>query len=291
MSEAAILLVVISTVMHAGWNLLAKRGHSQVAFFRRMLVLITIAGVLPWVLAQWFVDPLPPKAWACVVGAGVCSGIYCFGLALAYERAEFTVVYPVARALPILILGFIDVLRSRHPTLLGWVGMSFVACGCFAAPLRTWTDFAWNRYANRTSVTMLLASLGTVGYSLIDKIAAEGLQQGPASAAVYGYPLFVMTWATYAGALKLTKWPSPPSGLPAWPAAGLGAVMCFGAYWLVLWAYQMAEQVCYVVALRQLSIVIGAGLAILVLKEHARPVRVVAIALITIGLVIIAVYG
>ena len=291
MNGAAISLVLISTVMHAGWNLLAKRGHSQIAFFQRMLGLVAVAGLLPWILGQWFVEPLPPKVWACAVSAGICSGVYCLGLALAYEQAEFTVVYPVARALPIFALGIIDVLRSRDPTLLGWVGMSFVACGCFAAPLRTWTDFAWNRYANRASLAMLLASLGTVGYSLIDKIAAETIQQGPASAAVYGYALFVVIWVTFAGTLKLCRRPSTRSVLPAWPAASLGSVMCFGAYWLVLWAYQMTERVSYVVAFRQFSIVIGVGLAILLLKERARPIRMLATTLITIGLVMIALQG
>jgi drug/metabolite transporter (DMT)-like permease len=289
MNGAAILMVLTSTVMHAGWNLLAQRGHSQVAFFRRMLVLIAIAGLVPWTLGQWFVDPLAPKVWACAVSAGVCSGIYCLGLALAYEQAEFTVVYPVARSLPILALGIIDVLRSRHPTLLGWVGMSFVACGCFAAPLRAWSDFAWSRYANRASLAMLLASLGTVGYSLIDKIAAEAIQQGPASAAVYGYVLFVVIWVTFAGTLRLSRRPGSPSVLPAWPTAGLGAVLCFCAYWLVLWAYQITERVSYVVAFRQFSIVIGVGLAVLLLKEHPSTLRVLATVLITIGLVMIAV--
>ena len=291
MNGAAILMVLISTVMHAGWNLLAKRGYSQIAFFQRMFVLIAIVGLLPWTVGQWFVEPLAPKVWLCAVGAGVCSGIYCLGLALAYKQAEFTVVYPVARALPVLALGVIDVLRSRYPTLLGWVGMSFVACGCLAAPLRTWSDFAWSRYSNRASRAMLLASLGTIGYSLIDKIAAETIQQGPASAAVYGYVLFVVIWLTFAGTLKLCRRPSSSSVLQAWPTAGLGAVMCFSAYWLVLWAYQITERVSYVVAFRQFSIVIGVGLAILLLKERARTVRILATALITIGLVMISMRG
>ena len=291
MDGLAISLVLISTVMHAGWNLLAKRGQSQIAFFRRMLILVAVVGLVPWMVGQCFIETLTPKVWVCAAGAGVCSGIYCLGLALAYEQAEFTVVYPVARALPILSLGIIDVLRSRPPTLLGWVGMSFVACGCFAAPLRTCSDFAWSRYGNRASLAMLLASLGTVGYSLIDKIAAETVQRGPASAAVYGYVLFVVIWVTFAGTLKLCRRPSSPSALPAWPTASLGAVMCFGAYWLVLWAYQITERVSYVVAFRQFSIVIGVGLAILLLKERARTVRILATALITAGLVMIGVQG
>ena len=67
--------------------------------------------------------------------------------------------------------------------------------------------------------------------------------------------------------------------------------MSFGAYWLVLWAYQLVERVSYVVAFRQFSIVVGALLAVVVLKEHPPVPRVLAIALITLGLVLIALQG
>ena len=98
-----------------------------------------------------------------------------------------------------------------------------------------------NRYPNRTSIAMVSASLGIVGYSLIDKIAAEVIWPGPGSAAVCGYILFFVTWVTLAGAVKLTRHPHCPSGSLTWPTSALAAVACFGAYWLVLWAYQMTE--------------------------------------------------
>lgn len=291
MNTFAILLVLVSTLLHAGWNLRAKREQSQVVFFQRMLFCIALAGLLPWTVGLWFADPLAPKVWICAVTAGICSGIYCLGLALAYEQADFTVVYPVARALPVLILAVTDVLRARHPTLWGWVGMSLVAVGCFMAPLRTWRDFALGTYTNRASVAMIVASLGIVGYSLIDKIAAEVIWPGPGSAAVYGYILFFVTWVTFAGAVKLTRQPHRAWGSLTWPTSALAAVMCFGAYWLVLWAYQMTERVSYVVAFRQFSIVIGAVLAVVLLRERPRTVRVLAIAFITAGLVMIALQG
>jgi drug/metabolite transporter (DMT)-like permease len=287
----AILLVLASTFAHAGWNLLAKRAGSQLDFFNRMLLFVTLVGFLPWILGQALAGMLIPKVWLCAVGGGICGGVYCIGLGLAYEREDFTLVYPVARALPVLMLGVFDVLRLRDPSFWGWAGMGLVACGCFLAPLRTWDDVALNKYINRASLGMLLASLGTVGYSVIDKIAAESLPRGPTSAAIYGYILFVMIWATFAGTLNVARMPRPPSKPAGWFTLVPAAAMCFGAYWLVLWAYQIAPRVSYVVAFRQFSIVIGVVLAILILKERLRLVRMLATALIVAGLALIALRG
>ena len=65
----------------------------------------------------------------------------------------------------------------------------------------------------------------------------------------------------------------------------------FGAYWLVLWAYQLAQRAGYVVAFRQFSIVIGVALAFAVFREKGFAVRLTGALLITVGLVLIALRG
>ena len=65
----------------------------------------------------------------------------------------------------------------------------------------------------------------------------------------------------------------------------------FGAYWLILWAYQLSPIASYVVAFRQFSIVIGAIFAFLVFKEQGAAVRLSGAVLIVMGLMLIAVLG
>jgi uncharacterized membrane protein len=76
-----------------------------------------------------------------------------------------------------------------------------------------------------------------------------------------------------------------------WKEPFWGAVMNFGAYWLVLWAYQLAQHVSYIVALRQFSIIIGVILAFIIYKEKGFRVRFTGSFIITVGLILISLWG
>jgi drug/metabolite transporter (DMT)-like permease len=70
----------------------------------------------------------------------------------------------------------------------------------------------------------------------------------------------------------------------------LGAIGFFGGYWLVLWSYQLSPQASHVVALRQLSIVIGVVGTIL-FREPAPALRISASLVIVAGIACIALAG
>ncbi len=186
MNPAVIILVVASTFMHAGWNLLVRRRDCETVLIGRMLIVVVLAGLVPAAVSEAMVRSLTPKAWMCVAGSGICCGFYYLGLARAYGSSDFTVVYPVARALPILLVAFGDVLLGRHLTTFGWVGICLVIGGCLLTPLKSFRGFALGHYFNRATFWIALTALGTVGYTLLDKSAAEVVRQGPATAARYG---------------------------------------------------------------------------------------------------------
>jgi drug/metabolite transporter (DMT)-like permease len=100
-----------------------------------MLAWSAAVGLVPFIVSEALTRSLPPLAWLCVVGSGACCGGYYLFLTLGYESGEFTVVYPVARALPVLLVGVADVLRGRWPSAFGWLGMVLVAAGCVLVPL------------------------------------------------------------------------------------------------------------------------------------------------------------
>ena len=252
--------------------------------------MIALVGFVPAVLSEMLTHSLTLEAWICVVGSGLSCGAYFLFLARAYGSSDFTVVYPVARSLPVLFVGIGDVLRGRHPTPIGWLGLLLVVCGGFLVPLRSFRDFAVHRYLNRTSLWMLLTAMCTVGYTLFDKAAAEVVQQGPATAARYGYMFFLISGAAYGVFLQMfvEKQSLPSVG---WRLPALAACLNFGAYWLVLWAYQLSQRASYVVALRQFSIIIGVLLAFAIYKELGLFVRLVGTFLLTSGLVLIVLGG
>lgn len=292
MNTFAMAMVLGSAFMHAGWNLIARRYMAEPgSFFARMLFVIVLMGLVPAAVSEILTHSLNLKAWLCVVGSGFCCGVYFFCLARAYADSDFTTVYPVTRALPVFLVGIGDVLRGRDPTEFGWLGMLLVISGCFLAPLYSFRDFHVRSYVNRQIFWMLLTALGTVGYTLLDKVASEVVLQGPGTAARYEYVFFLVSYLVYSAFLRVFHGTRNHSTSLGWGIPFFAACMSFGAYWLVLWAYQLSLRASYVLAFRQFSIVIGVILAFAIFGEKGVVIRLTGTFMITSGLLLIGLWG
>lgn len=277
--------------MHAGWNLLARFNRSETAFYQKMLIITMVLGLIPATWSEIVTRSITPTAWLCVLGSGSCAAMYLYALARAYESSDFTIVYPVARSLPVIFVAIIDVLRGRYLTPLGWIGILLVVVGCILAPLRSLQEFKPSNYLNRASLWMLLAAIGTVGYTFLDKIAAEAVHQGADTAARYGVFYFSISFVPYAFFLKTFGYHGSKNTRQDWWLAAAAALFSFGAYWLVLYAYQLSPNASYIVAFRQFSIVIGAVIAFILYKEPGIKVRLTGAGFIASGLILIAGWG
>lgn len=293
MNPFTIFLVLTSTFLHAAWNLMAKNGKSEHNFFLRMQFGIIIIGLIPFALSEFFTRSFPINVWIYVAISGIFGGIYYLTLGNAYRASDFTIVYPVARSLPVLIMGLVDLLRGRTPTFFGWLGMFLVAFGCVLSPLYSIKEIHLKRYINKAILWIFLTAIGTVGYSTFDKLSSEIVKQGPITAARYCYLFFTFSGIFYIILHKLTvkKTNNEMQNERGWVKPTLGGIFSYSAYWLVLWAYQLVKQVSYVVTFRQFSIVIGAIIAFILHREKAFALRIIAIFAITLGLVIIALLG
>jgi len=291
MSLLTIFLVLLSTVLHAGWNLLGRKCHATSAFFGRMLTVGLAVGFVPFVVSEVITRSMPPLAWLCVLGSGTCAGLYYFFLGFGYRSGDFTVVYPVARALPVLLVGVADALRGRMPTSMGWLGMLIVVVGCLLTPLHSLRDLTLRRYINRAMLWILLTALGTVGYSLLDKIGSELVLPGPGSAARYAYVFLFVSFFVYQPLHCRFGRTEDDVILIGWFWPAVAAVCTYGSYFLVLWAFQSAGRASYVVAFRQFSIVIGVVTAFALFREKGLVIRLTGTLLITAGLLVIALWG
>ena len=287
MTSLAMILIFPSTFMHAGWNLLARKHRSEEVFFGRMLALIVLIGLVPTIWSEVVTQSIPPKAWLCVMGSGFFCGLYFYFLARSYKVADFTTVYPLARALPVLLVGVGDILRGMSPTFTGWIGIFLVFLGCILSPAYSFRIPSIRSYLTKANLMILAAALGTVGYTLLDKIASEVIQQGPATAARYGYMFLAIAFVTYTVIFRLFRIRGESKDSIGWPIPLLAACLNFGSYWLVLWAYQLSQRASYVLAFRQFSIVIGVIMAFAIYKESGKLVRLTAVLFITAGLLLI----
>src|SRR3990170_1242726 len=142
--------------MHAGWNLIARYERSESQVYKKTLIFISLVGFIPAVVSEIITRSMTPLAWVCVSGSAIFAGLYLFFLARAFESSDFTIVYPVARSLPVIFIAIIDTLRGRQLTFYGWLGILLVAVGCTLVPLQSFGDFSLRKYINPTSLWMLL---------------------------------------------------------------------------------------------------------------------------------------
>ncbi len=287
----AVGLVLASTVLHAGWNLLLGARRDSFILLR-ITSLVGAVGIIPALITEVTGTSFSPAVWLCAAAAGAAMAIYDLGLTKGYQHGNFTVVYPVARALPILLVAVADAVLGHAPTRVAWVGMALVLVGCVVMPLESLRGFKFAAYFNRTMVWIVVTALGTVGYTLVDHTAANFFDAGPFTAARYGIYEFAFSAFFFAVILRMMRLPpSAVAGRRQWRQIALGALAMFGAYWLVLWSYQISPQASYVVALRQFSIVLGVVAGSFLFKEPARGLRISAAIAIAGGIGLIALGG
>nr|NQY45455.1 drug/metabolite transporter [Chromohalobacter sp.] len=297
LSPFALALIVVSAALHAGWNLLGKRGVPSLAFFARAMA---AGSVLYAPLLLWGPAPmqLPWSFWGWLVATGACQALYMGGLAWAYARGDVSLLYPMARALPVLWVPAVALLVLPTPALDldDGLGMGLIAISALIMPLTHWRAFRLESYLTPALGFVLLAAAGTTGYSLIDK-RALGLMTAsgytPLQAGLHYMVLQAMTtW--------LWMWPLvralPSERLAARRLrytsaahrAWLAGAMILGTYGLVLIAMSSSADVSHVVALRQLSIPLGVLAAVCWFKERLPPLRLGAIAIMLTGLALVA---
>ncbi len=315
MPPLAVGIVLFSTILHAGWNLVAKQRSDSWATFRQILCTISVPALVVAVWAELFGAGILPLVWPFLLGASASQAVYFLGLTLGYRAGDLGVVYPVTRALPVLFLGGFDLARSLSPSAMGWLGLALVAAGCVviswaSRPARGAPDGGRRpRVLHATIGWAMVGAAGTVGYTAFDKLAAEALSRqaggGLIDAVQYGLWEFVITTVLYAPLLVVAmrasarrraaapapraqaSWRSWRGLFGDWRTAAVGFSM-FAAYSLVLWAYQLSERASYVVALRQFSIVLGVVAAAVLMRERAPVVRIGAAVVIVAGIALVS---
>ena len=301
MTATAILLIVASAFLHAGWNLISRRARSSAAFF----LVSTLAGAAllsPGLIFYRFLlpDGLPPGFWALLLGTAFFMTLYFGALAGAYRRGDISVAYPLARSVPAIAVLAITVLLGRgHQISLQCVlGIVLVVVGCLAVPLRRFDQLHLQTYFNTTCGYALLAAIATAGYSLVDDEALRLLRADDmsvrevvgvtvvygclqAAGAAFGLAILVIPRRRGREELRLVIRHRANQAL-------LAGVVMYVTYLMVLVSFAHAENVSYVLGFRQLSIPLGAALGIFILKEAADRPKLVGVAMTFVGLVLVA---
>jgi drug/metabolite transporter (DMT)-like permease len=299
MTPLAVILVTISAFIHAFWNLLGKRQNPSTAFFFLAAVFASLCFSPVLVVYHGAFSFIPGRVWLWIGLSSFFEAVYFTGLAGAYRNGDMSVAYPLARAIPVVLVALItSILGLGNPLkLMGVGGILLVVLGCLLLPLRSLRRVRLQEYLTPCCALAGLAGIGTTGYTLVDNQALLDLRSAPGiglekvEVAFFYLALGSIAIAIMLGATVLTSRVEREALTKTWREgkgmAFVTGILIIGTYGLVLAAMEYASNVSYIATFRQLSIPIGAILGIVVQKETAYPTKLASIVIIFAGLVLI----
>lgn len=285
MTGTALALVLAAAVLHSGWNALAKRARDQLSFLWSSIALATVL-LVPFALSELRVSGFPAAALPFVVATSFIHAIYFYALGRSYRSGEFSLVYPVARGLGVALVPLLALfIFGERLSSLGTVGVAFVALGIIGLHLTSRNPAVVLSPALSLSAGTwwaLLTGVTIAGYSLVDKAGVARLHPVPYIGLIgVGSSLLLLPVVLKRPDALCREW------AVNWRSIMTSATMSLTAYLLILFAFRLSK-VGYVVAARELSIVISAIIGSRWLGEGQLGPRLVGAGVVLAGVICIA---
>jgi len=278
MTTFVFLAVLFAAACHAGWNALIKIGLDPLS----TTALIAIGSAVVGLVGLPFAGLPEADAWPWLVVSAVIHLLYFAALAESYRTGDLGQVYPIARgSAPLMTAGASTVLIGEHLSLMGWSGIVALAAGVLLLSARGGRGLAG---LDRRAVSFaLLTALTICAYSVVDGVGAR-VSHNPQSYVLLlliGNAALLVPYALWRDSGKLVP------ALQRYFLRGFaGGALQALSYGIALWAMTLAP-IAVVATLRETSVLFGTGIAVVVLKEPLRAVRIAAALLIVAGLVLI----
>ena len=288
MTALSLVLVLLSAVAHASWNLMLKRATDPEVFAWCLLVVATVLLAPLGVALLLFNSVGLPGLWF-VLATIVLHVLYFNLLARGYAQGDLSLVYPVARGMgPMLVPVLAVVLLNETIEPLAIAGIAAIIGGIYT--ISWWGNFhqvlrspllflrsTGMRYAVLTGLTI-------AAYSIVDKEGVGHIQ-----------PLLYMYFLSFGTAVMLAPYILFHKGAAAvrteWRANAVpitvAGLLTFTAYGLVLTAFSLSR-VSYVAPAREVGIVIGVLMGVYLLKEPFGGGRLLGSGFIVGGLALVA---
>lgn len=278
--------------------MISKSVKPSMAFYS-LMTLTELALCLPFLIfGRWDPFAMPGRFWLLLSGSMVGEVAYMLGLARAYDRSDISLVYPVVRALPVLMVPAVTLIfgiGSRELGAVALFGMAVITAGCLIMPQKRFSDFSLKSYCSSAIGFILLAAAGTTTYTVMDSLLVRMVQQQMGRKCVWD-TLSLLFWielGLFIGEFllavsnrnerRLLKTLAFRSIYPL-----LAGCCSGGAYALVLLAMGQVTNVSYLQAFRQMSLPVGFLAGLLILKEKGAWPKYVGIVLIVGGLLCVA---
>jgi drug/metabolite transporter (DMT)-like permease len=270
--------VLFAAFCHAGWNVAIKRGLDPLV----TTVLMSTGAALVAVVGLFLTGWPEPAAWLWVIASVLIHLVYFAALIESYAAGDMGLVYPLARgSAPLMTAVAAAMLVDERLPPLGWLGIAALALGVLLLSLRGSRDLA--KVDRRAIGFALLTAITICAYTVVDGIGARVA----GNAHAYTATMFVGIGIVMVAYALARRGRSVVTLMARHWALGLGGgAMQVTSYGIAIWAMTVAP-IALVAALRETSVLFGAILAVVFLKEPLIMARVAAALLIMCGLLMI----
>lgn len=288
MTLTSVFLVVLASFIHATWNLLSKRAASVGPIFVFAYNVVACVAYAPWV---FYLLARGDISWSWLGASFIfLSGLihlaYSLCLQRGYQLADLSVVYPVARGTgPMLAtLGAILFLHEA-PTGQSLSGLAAVIVGI--GLIATQGDLtAFHRPGGQAGIRWGTGTGGLIAsYTVVDAYAVKELGVSPVVLDWFSNLLrfvllapLVIADPAQARALMKGFW---------WLALGVGLLSPL-SYILVLFALDMGAPLSVVAPMREMSMMVGALMGMVILREKVGRWRLIGCGVLAVGVVLLS---
>ena len=285
MLQLAFILVVLSGLLNATWNLFTKRSKDKVVF---LWLLHAIAAVvyMPAFLYGLFTAGVAAEGIGVIAVSFLFHAAYISLLAKTYTIGDLSQVYPLMRGIGAMLVPIIGVVfLGEHVAVVGWMGIAILLAGIFiqsrngkAAPLGS---------AAGGMLPVLFAcgiGLCITGYTIVDKLAVQHISPLALIQLQHLAYILALGWKALRSGNMRSEWSIN------WKTILIGSVIAPGSYLLFLFAMSLGE-VAKLGPIRESGIVFGTLFGILFLKEKQGLMRIVGAVMITAGVVLLRIWG
>ena len=286
-AQLATILALVSALAHAIFGALQKGRYDP------WLTRGAIDGWLAVLSAPiaLFVVPWPDLGMALLlIGAIVVHFAYKVTMALAYERAAYTVVYPVVRGTgPLVTVIAATVFFGEHFTAVQWLGVACLSGGILLLAVRNISEETLDR--RTLKLGLMWAAVGGLLVALYTTYDAYAIRQSPD-------PFTFLAWFFFVTAIDFSilgtvRYRRIGQNLPLAPLLRkgfFGAIIAWISFGGVLLATRL-DSVGEAAVLRETSVVFAALIGWFILGEKVGPRRLVLMCLVALGAVIVEMGG
>jgi drug/metabolite transporter (DMT)-like permease len=286
MPLSALALVVLAGLIHASWNIAAKKAGGDVRFaaFTSVVLMVFWAPVGLWMGWQ-HVPTWGLLEWALVLASALLHIVYFIVLLRGYRQADLTVVYPLARGSgPLLSSMVAVVVLGEQISALGLVGILGVVGGVFliAGGPGLWKAAHDPHQQARVRTGIFygaITGLFIASYTVVDGYAVKVALMSPILVDYFGNLVRLVL-------LSPTLLRDRPEVTRLWreqrPYALIVGIFSPVSYVLVLYALQVAP-LSHVAPAREVSMLFAALLGGHLLGEKDRGPRIAGAVLIAAG--------